>query len=79
MTSKINLIILIASDTFLDYLLMFNSLLGWHPQTDINLNVIGAFPELRQCVNDGTCDVFLWEYFTTKPFVDNGVCLLLDN
>ena len=33
--------------------------------------VLSNFANLRQSVNDGTSDAFMWEYFTTKKYYDN--------
>lgn len=34
--------------------------------------VKGQFKPLRDSVNDGTTSAFMWEWFTTKPYVDSG-------
>lgn len=34
--------------------------------------VEGQFKPLRESVNSGTTSIFLWEWFTTKPYVDSG-------
>lgn len=44
---------------------------GWK-QDDLSYSVIGHFSDLRASVNDGQAAAFMWEYFTTKPFVDSG-------
>ncbi len=31
-----------------------------------------TFAALRSAVNDGTADFFMWEYFTSKKYYDNG-------
>lgn len=31
-----------------------------------------TFERLRKSVNDGTVDYFMWEYFTSKKYYDNG-------
>ena len=31
-----------------------------------------TFAKLREAVNDGTADFFMWEYFTSKKYYDNG-------
>jgi len=31
-----------------------------------------TFEKLRQAVNDGTADFFMWEHFTSKRYYDNG-------
>lgn len=33
--------------------------------------VLSNFANLRQSVNDGSSDAFMWEYFTTKKYYDN--------
>ncbi|KAI7895540.1 uncharacterized protein EV154DRAFT_495214 [Mucor mucedo] len=34
--------------------------------------VLDNFKNMRDKVNDGTCDYFMWETFTTKPYHDSG-------
>ncbi|KAL9080624.1 MAG: hypothetical protein Q9159_007567 [Coniocarpon cinnabarinum] len=34
--------------------------------------VCGPFPELRQAVNSGRADFFMWEHYTTKKYWENG-------
>lgn len=34
--------------------------------------VLDTFKNLRDSVNSGTTDAFMWEYFTTKKYYDNG-------
>lgn len=45
---------------------------GWNTETDLQFEVIknlkGALEELPK----GTADYFMWEKFTTKPYVDDG-------
>eukprot|EP00053_Salpingoeca_punica_P012625 m.113208 g.113208 ORF g.113208 m.113208 type:complete len:844 (+) comp15994_c2_seq2:1106-3637(+) len=43
---------------------------GWErpPQ----FKVVGSFENLRNSVNSGETDAFMWETFTTKPFHDSG-------
>lgn len=36
--------------------------------------VKGNFQNLRDGVNDGSADAFLWETFTSKPYHDSGEC-----
>eukprot|EP00455_Lapot_gusevi_P044765 TRINITY_DN5637_c0_g1_i1.p1 TRINITY_DN5637_c0_g1~~TRINITY_DN5637_c0_g1_i1.p1 ORF type:complete len:295 (-),score=60.60 TRINITY_DN5637_c0_g1_i1:158-1042(-) len=45
---------------------------GWDVQNDVSFEVKGNFENLRNSVNDGSTDAFLWEVFTTKPFHDSG-------
>ena len=52
---------------------------GWNPATDIKFNIIGDFKSLRQAVNTGAADVFMWEHFMTKPYWDNGELHFIDD
>lgn len=45
---------------------------SWDPQTDLAFQVEGNFKNLRNGVNCGTSDAFMWETFTTKPYHDSG-------
>lgn len=45
---------------------------GWHPQNDVDFKVVGSFQDLRNSVNSQETAAFLWEHFTTQPFVDSG-------
>ena len=40
--------------------------------TDLNFVVIKNLDGARQALANGDADVFMWEQFTTQPFVDNG-------
>lgn len=40
-----------------------------HP---FKFEVLNNFKNLRDSVNSGTTDAFMWEYFTTKKYYDNG-------
>lgn len=42
---------------------------GWRP---FDVVVCGPFKPLRDAVNNGTADFFMWEHFTTKRWFDNG-------
>lgn len=33
---------------------------------------LNTFEKLREGVNDGTVDFFMWEHFTSKRYYDNG-------
>lgn len=33
---------------------------------------LNTFAKLREAVNDGTADFFMWEHFTSKRYYDNG-------
>ncbi|BEI81260.1 hypothetical protein CcaverHIS002_0204200 [Cutaneotrichosporon cavernicola] len=45
---------------------------GWGPDEQPKFQVNGQFKPLRDSVNAGDTSVFLWEWFTTKPYVDSG-------
>ncbi|KAF3126759.1 hypothetical protein TWF569_000426 [Orbilia oligospora] len=49
---------------------------GWIPPTGqkepFDFVVLDNFKNLRDAVNDGTADVFMWEHFTSKKFYDSG-------
>ncbi len=47
--------------------------LGWlDDDAPFEVIILNDFAKLRQGVNDGSADVFLWEHFTSKKFFDNG-------
>ncbi|TXT13162.1 hypothetical protein VHUM_01563 [Vanrija humicola] len=45
---------------------------GWTKDEYPKFEVKGQFKPLRDAVNSGETSVFLWEWFTTKPYVDSG-------
>lgn len=45
---------------------------GWDPQNDVKFSVEGNFQNLRDSVNLGRTEAFMWETFTTKPYHDSG-------
>ncbi|KAI8374717.1 uncharacterized protein BYT42DRAFT_499263 [Radiomyces spectabilis] len=45
---------------------------GWHSEEPFTFNVLNNFKAMRDAVNDGSSDVFMWETFTTKPYHDSG-------
>ena len=45
---------------------------GWTLGKDMKFKVVGKFKDLRDSVNSGETDAFMWETFTTKPFHDSG-------
>lgn len=45
---------------------------GWSQEDQPKFKVEGQFKPLRDSVNNGDTSVFLWEWFTTKPYVDSG-------
>ena len=46
--------------------------------TALNFNVVGDVYGGIWALNNGEAQAFLWEKFTTSPFVDQGKCHLLD-
>ena len=52
---------------------------GWNPKTDIQFKVVGNLDGARESLAEQTSNLFLWEKFTTKPFVDNGDLKRLTN
>jgi len=38
----------------------------------LRFNVVGGFEGARAALKEGSADLFMWEKFTTKPFVDSG-------
>ncbi|KAJ7903411.1 periplasmic binding protein-like II [Mycena olivaceomarginata] len=44
---------------------------GW-PTDDLKFQINNDIRGLINSVNDGTTSAFMWEWFTTKPFVDAG-------
>ncbi|KAI8636161.1 hypothetical protein BD408DRAFT_356169 [Parasitella parasitica] len=47
---------------------------GWHENDEppFDFTVLHNFKAMRDSVNDGSCDYFMWETFTTKPYHDSG-------
>ena len=45
----------------------------WDLQNDLRFSVINNLEGAIQGINNGTADYFMWEKFTTKPLVDNGI------
>ncbi|KAG2234404.1 hypothetical protein INT48_003631 [Thamnidium elegans] len=41
-------------------------------QAPFQFTVLNNFKSMRDGVNDGSCDYFMWETFTTKPYHDSG-------
>lgn len=46
---------------------------NWDLETDLNFEVIKNLDGAVKGLSSGTADYFMWEKFTTKPIVDNGV------
>jgi len=44
---------------------------GWNFETDLEFVVNNNFKKLRDSVNDGSSDAFMWETFMTKPYHDS--------
>lgn len=42
------------------------------PLEDLKFEVVGNLKGARKAFKDKTAEIFLWEKFTTKPYVDNG-------
>ncbi len=51
----------------------------WDIETDLNFEVIKNLDGAIKGLTDGDADYFMWEKFTTKPIVDNGVFRRIDN
>lgn len=49
---------------------------GWAAEP--KFEVCGNFQGLRDAVNDGKVDAFLWEHFTTRPFEEKGEARIID-
>lgn len=50
---------------------------GWLSQSEpgrppFEIVPLNTFAKLREAVNDGTADFFMWEHFTSKRYYDNG-------
>lgn len=46
---------------------------GWNLEKDLNFEVVKNLDGAVKGLTEGIADYFLWEKFTTKPIVDNGV------
>lgn len=46
---------------------------GWDTETDLDFEVIKNLQGALEGLPEGKGDYFMWEKFTTKPFVDKGV------
>ncbi|WP_053991139.1 substrate-binding domain-containing protein [Mangrovimonas sp. TPBH4] len=45
----------------------------WNPETDLEFEVIDNLDGAIEGLTNNVADYFMWEKFTTKPIVDNGV------
>ena len=52
---------------------------NWNLEQDLNFEVIKNLDGAIDGLTQGTADYFLWEKFTTKPIVDQGVFRRIDN
>ncbi|XMO86281.1 substrate-binding domain-containing protein [Algibacter sp. AS12] len=52
---------------------------NWDLDQDLDFEVIKNLDGAVEGLTDGQADYFLWEKFTTKPIVDNGVFRRIDN
>ncbi|KAI8092891.1 uncharacterized protein BX664DRAFT_96626 [Halteromyces radiatus] len=48
-----------------------NKKTGEHSDAPMNFTVLNNFKAMRDSVNDGSTDFFMWELFTTKPYHDS--------
>ena len=51
---------------------------GWKAK-NLKFKVIGNLQGGIDALENGEADYFMWEHFTTKPFVDNGTFRRIDN
>ena len=52
---------------------------NWDLEKDLDFEVIKNLDGAVKGLSEGKADYFLWEKFTTKPIVDNGVFRRIDN
>ncbi len=52
---------------------------NWNTKKDLNFKVIKNLNGAIEGLTQGDADYFMWEKFTTKPIVDNGVFRHIDN
>jgi ABC-type nitrate/sulfonate/bicarbonate transport system substrate-binding protein len=52
---------------------------NWDLEKDLDFEVIKNLDGAVEGLTEGKADYFLWEKFTTKPIVDNGVFRRIDN
>lgn len=51
----------------------------WNTQTDLQFEVKGGLVDLLQGIKDHSIDAFLWETFTTKPYMDQNLVRFILN
>ena len=52
---------------------------GWDLEKDLNFEVIRNLEGAIKGLTNGDADYFMWEKFTTKPLVDDGIFRRIDN
>lgn len=52
---------------------------GWDIKKDLDFEVIKNLDGAVEGLTKGKADYFMWEKFTTKPLVDNGIFRRIDN
>ncbi|OIQ28529.1 MAG: ABC transporter substrate-binding protein [Bacteroidetes bacterium MedPE-SWsnd-G2] len=52
---------------------------GWDLEKDLNFEVVKDLKGAVASLTQGESDYFLWEKFTTKPIVDDGVFRIIDH
>jgi sulfonate transport system substrate-binding protein len=53
--------------------------LGWDTKKDLKFEEISDLEGALNALPNGQADYFMWEKFTTKPYVDNGIFRRLGN
>jgi len=51
--------------------------MGWNFEKDLNFELVNDLEGAISSIPNGESDYFLWERFTTKPFVDDGIFRLI--
>lgn len=46
---------------------------GWQSNQDLDFEVVNDINGAVRALGEGTADYFMWEHFTTKPLVDQGI------
>ena len=52
---------------------------NWDLENDLNFEVIKNLDGAIRGLTEGKADYFMWEKFTTKPIVDDGIFRRIDN
>ena len=52
---------------------------NWNLERDLNFEVIKNLDGAIEGLTNGNADYFMWEKFTTKPLVDDGIFRRIDN